>query len=72
MLQETEIEEIIGHVSKFLSLVASQLGVGALGLPGYTYGFMTTKKFAVAPIIKFGITKLLRNIYCRLLEIPSS
>ena len=44
MLRETEIEEIIGHVSKFLSLVASQLGVGALGLPGYTYGFMTTGK----------------------------
>ena len=62
MLKETE--ETIRFVSSFLSSVTFQLR-GA-GPPGYTYGFMITRQVCSHTKqwnTKFGITKLLKNIY---------
>ena len=65
MLKETEAEETIGFVLSFLSLVAFQLGGQAPWASLVTPMVLwLPDKFALTPIIKFGITnKLLKNIY---------
>ena len=62
MLKETEIEEIIVHALLFLSLVSISIGMRAPSAPLVTPLILSLlHKFALTPIIKFGITKLLKK-----------